>query len=282
VSTIAILGAGELGGAIARQIAAAAIASRVVLIDDASTVAAGKALDIRQAAPIDGDGTSLNGTDDLSAVVGATAIILADRYGSTSDEWQGDAGLMLTRRVVELNARAPIVCAGAAQASVVERSVTEFDVPRTRIFGSAPEALRSAIVSLTALDAGCAPQDISLTAIGRPPHDIVVPWNAAAVAGHAATDVLEPPAILRLDARVARLWPPGPLTLASAAARMISAALTRSPRTLSALSVGGGDGQHARRAAMWPVRVGPAGITRVMAPTLTPRDRVRLDTMLNA
>jgi malate dehydrogenase len=281
VSTIAIVGAGELGGAIARQIAAATIASGVVIIDDAETVAQGKALDIRQAAPIDGYGTSVVGTADLSAVVGATAIVLADRHGPLSGEWQGDAGVALIKRIVGLNARAPIVCAGAAQASLVELSVTELRVPQSRIFGSAPEALRAAIVSLTALDAGCAPHDVSLTVIGRPPDHIVVPWDAAAVAGHAATDVLGPPTILRLETRAVRLWPPGPFTLASAASRVICAALTRSPRTLSALILHGDGGRQEHRSAMWPVKLGPSGIVRVVTPTLTPRDRVRLDTVLD-
>jgi len=39
VRSIAILGAGELGGALARQLAAADVAARIVLVDSAGTVA---------------------------------------------------------------------------------------------------------------------------------------------------------------------------------------------------------------------------------------------------
>ena len=51
--TVAILGAGDLGGALARTLASSDAVSRIVLVDDARTVAAGKALDIRQAGPIE-------------------------------------------------------------------------------------------------------------------------------------------------------------------------------------------------------------------------------------
>ena len=53
VATTVILGAGDLGGALARQLAAADVVSTVVLVDEAGSVAQGKALDIRQASPVD-------------------------------------------------------------------------------------------------------------------------------------------------------------------------------------------------------------------------------------
>ena len=52
VSTIAIIGAGELGGALAYRLARDDWAARILLVDDQGSVAAGKALDIMQAAPL--------------------------------------------------------------------------------------------------------------------------------------------------------------------------------------------------------------------------------------
>ena len=124
VRSIVILGAGELGGALARQIAAADITRRVVLVDEAGTVAAGKALDVQQAAPVDGYTTEVMGTRDEAAVVGADAIVIADRFQSSS-EWQDDAGVALVQRVAYLNPSAPVLCAGARQLEVVERSIRE-------------------------------------------------------------------------------------------------------------------------------------------------------------
>ncbi len=75
------------------------------------------------------------------------------------------------------------MCAGAGQSQLVERGVNELGVSRMRLFGSAPEALRSAITAIVALEAGAAPADISLSVLGRPPQQIIVPWDEAAIAG---------------------------------------------------------------------------------------------------
>lgn len=279
VQSIVILGAGELGGALARQLAAADIASRIVLVDDAGRVAEGKALDIRQAAPVDGYSSFVAGSTDESAVLGADAVVIADRFANGA-EWQDDAGVALVRRITHLNPKAMVVCAGAQQMLVIERGVREGGIPRHRLFGSAPEAFRSSIVSMTALEAGCSPTEISLTVVGRPPGQAIVPWEDASIGGRRATEVLTPPAITRLDARLTRMWPPGPITLAGAATRVLRVASTRSALSVCAfVAVTRGEGDQGR-VGMLPVQVRPTGISAVLTPTLTARDRVRLDTVL--
>lgn len=277
--SVVIVGAGELGGALARQIAAADITPRVTLVDDAGKVAEGKALDIRQAAPVGGYSTHLTGTTDESAVVGANVIVIADR-AATSAEWQEDAGVALVRRIAYLNPSATILCAGAQHLPLVERGVREARLDRLRLFGSAPEALRSAVVSMTALEAGCAPLDVSVTVVGRPPHQSIVPWEDASIAGRRATEVLSPPGITRLDGRLPRLWPPGPFTLASAATRVLSAMARRNHHILCAFVAITSDAGERGRVGMLPVQLGDRGIAAVMTPTLNVRDRVRLDTAL--
>ena len=273
--SIVIIGAGELGGALARQIAAADFAARVVLVDEAGKAAEGKALDIRQAAPVDGYSTAVYGTADESTAATADALVIADRFAS-NDEWRGDAGVALVRRLRHLNRSALIICAGAQHLEVVGRSVREGGLDPRRLIGSAPEALRGAVVSLTTLEARCCPGEVSQTVVGRPPAHTIVPWEDASIAGRRATTLLSPPAITRLDGRLARLWPPGPLTLASAAARLLSAAATRLPHTLSAFVAASSDGH---RIGMLPVTMEHGEVT-VVEPTLTVRDRVRLDSAL--
>ena len=63
MSDIAIIGAGELGGSVAHVVARQNLAPTICLIDDAGRVAEGKALDISQAAPIEGFATMLSGVD---------------------------------------------------------------------------------------------------------------------------------------------------------------------------------------------------------------------------
>jgi malate dehydrogenase len=290
VSTVAILGAGDIGGALARQLAATDLVSRIVIVDDQASVAAGKALDVAQSAPVDGYHTALSGTNDVAAVVGAVVVVIADRAASSPQdlktsgpqhsEWQDEAGLALLKHVAGLNQLAPIGCAGASQASVVERGVNESGLSRLRVFGSAPEAFRSAIVAITALEANAAPPDISLSVLGRAPQHVIVPWDEAAIAGRTATQVLTAAQLARLDARIARLWPPGPYALASAATRLIRSALTRSPHVHAALVAVTRDEGVPGRTAMMPVTLQPSGIRSLVAPALSSRDRVRFETTM--
>ena len=280
MSTVAILGAGEIGGALARQLAATDLVSRIVLVDDLGTVAAGKALDVAQSGPVDRYHTVMTGTNDVAAVVGAAIVVLADR--ATGGEWQDEAGLALLKRAAGLNQVAPFLCAGSGQASVIERGVNEAGMARTRLFGTAPEALRSAVTAITALEAGASPSDISLSVLGRPPHHVIVPWDEGALCGRSIARVLTAAQLARLDARVAKLWPPGPYALASAATRIIRTALTRTPRVHMALVAVTREEGTPGRSAMMAVTLQPAGIASIVEPTLSSRDRVRYETALRA
>ena len=130
VVTLVIFGAGETAAATARQVAAADLVSRVVLVDEAATIAEGKALDISQAAAVDRYDTRLAGSADEAAAVSASIIVVADRAGERG-EWSDEAGLALLQRLNRLNARAPILCAGVRQRSLIDRGVHELGLPRS-------------------------------------------------------------------------------------------------------------------------------------------------------
>ena len=191
-------------------------------------------------------------------------------------------GLALIKRVAGLNQSAPIICAGTRQASLIEKSVNEGGLSRMRVFGSAPEALRSAAVAITALAANASPTDISLSVLGRPPQHVIVPWDEAAISGRCATNVLTAAELARLDARLARLWPPGPYALAGAATSVIRNALTRTARVHAALVAVTRDEGLPGRSAMMPVTLQPSGIATLVAPALSARDRVRFETTMRA
>lgn len=282
MATVAILGAGDIGGALARQLAAIDLVSRIVIVDDLATIAAGKALDVAQSAPVDRYHTAMSGTADVAAVVGAVAIVIADTAAQPAAEWKDEAGLALVRGIAGLNQQAPIICAGASQASVVERGVNELGISRMRLFGSAPEGLRSAVTAIVALEANAAPADVSLSVLGRAPNQVIVPWDEAAIAGRCATQVLSAAQLARLDARIARLWPPAPYTLASAATRILRTALTRTPRIHTALVAVTREQGMPGRSAMMPVTLQASGIATLVPPAMSTRDRVRFETTMRA
>ena len=90
-----IIGAGDIGGALARQLAAIDLVGRIVIVDDLAAVAAGKALDVAQSAPVDRYHTVMAGTADVAAVVGAVVVIVADLAANPVTEWKDEAGLAL-------------------------------------------------------------------------------------------------------------------------------------------------------------------------------------------
>ncbi len=85
---VAIIGAGELGGAVAHALAKSEVARVITLIDESgepATVAAGKALDIAQAGPVERFATELAGSTDLYRAAGVDLIVVADRF--RGGEW---------------------------------------------------------------------------------------------------------------------------------------------------------------------------------------------------
>jgi malate dehydrogenase len=279
--TVCIIGAGELGGAVADALARGERVARVLIVDDAATVAAGKALDIQQSGAIAGFHARLEGTADLSRATGCDVCVLADRVGRPSSEWQDDQALALIQRLLPYIAAAPVVSAGSAQAGAMQLAAREARVARERLIGSAPEALASATRAIVAMEAGCSPAEVNLTMLGAPP-GFVVPWSDASIGGYALERVLTQVQLTRIEARVARLWPPGPFALGAAAARVAEAIIGSSRRAFSLLTVLGGEFGVRGRVGTLPVVLSTSGIVQTRVPTLNTRERVRVEIALGA
>ena len=127
---VAIVGAGELGGALALLLARRDVVRTICLVDDAGQIAAGKALDIMQAAPIESFATRVSGAHDLVAAAGSMVFVLADRAGA--GEWQGDEGLTLLGRILEHGRVADRAVRRASHRELVERGVRELGLSRRR------------------------------------------------------------------------------------------------------------------------------------------------------
>jgi malate dehydrogenase len=280
MSLVAILGAGEIGGATARALATRARVTAIRLIDEQATVAAGKALDLRQAAPISGSDTRIEGFTDFSAAAGAAAIVLADP--ASGAEWSGENGLALVRRLSRLGCfqQGVLICAGASHARLMQQAFDELGLARSRVVGSAPEALAAVARSLVAIEARGSASQVTLAVLGDPPGRLIIPWTDASIAGHSIAALLTQPQLNLVETRMKALWPPGPATLGTAAALFCEAVALGSRRLFSAfVSLDRDNGTKAPVCA-WPVTVGPTGLERVTTPSLTSRDRVVIDEVL--
>jgi len=275
----AIVGAGDLGGAIAAALAVRDCCREIQLIDEAGSIAAGKALDIQQAAPVHRSTVRMSGSPNLSAASNADVIVLADGAGG-SGEWSGESGLALVRRLAELNSRAPLVCAGSAQDWLIEHAVAELGLDWTRIIGAAPVALEAAVRGLIALEASTSAGSVVVRLAGRPPARLIVAWDSATIDGALASSRLDAQATARLTRRLPYLWPPGPVALAAAAAVVVDG-LTRGSRTpLHALVALSRPGLQGRRAVLASVRLTTGRVLSATLADLPPSAQVAIDNLL--
>ncbi|MDQ3212096.1 MAG: hypothetical protein M3Q85_05440 [Acidobacteriota bacterium] len=271
MSFIAIIGAGPVGGAIAHKLAGRDRLRHVRLIDENGRIAAGKALDILQSAPIEGFSTRISAAEGMAAAAGAEVIVLADHAG-TQGEHTGDAGLDLLRTLARLERRAPVVIAGGSARELIARAVSELHIEPRRVLGSAPFALESGLRALAGLAVDGSGVEVSLRVVGVPPRGAVVAWEEATVFGQPLSAHVAAHDISALSARIPGLWPPGPYALASAASRIVEAIVYGSRRRFSCfVSL-----EHGGVGAM-PVELNEDGVVRIIEPSLTPQER----TMMN-
>ncbi|MGH9238087.1 MAG: lactate/malate family dehydrogenase [Vicinamibacterales bacterium] len=283
MATICIVGAGELGGSTAHALARGERVRRVLLIDGDGTIAAGKALDIQQAGAVEGFHTRVDGTNDLTRVAGAAVVVVADSGRAPgSQEWSGETGLSMIARLSGFAGTAPIVFAGASHSDLILAVEREAGVERGRLVGSAPEALAGALRAIVALEAGCSPSEVTLAVLGTPPSGFLVPWGEAAIGGYSLERVLTQVQLRRIEIRLARLWPPGPQALGLAAAKIAEALVTSSRRTMSILTVLGGEFGIRDRTGVLPCLLTPSGIAHIRLPDLHSRERVQLETALES
>jgi malate dehydrogenase len=281
MSLVAIIGAGDLGAACAQSLAARDSVGRIRVVDEAVKAASGKVLDIQQSGAVDGFHTKLSATDDASALIGASVCIVADRLGPPSREWTGEDALALLRRLAPYMGDAPIVFAGL-HTDVMVHAAREIGISRRRLVGSAAEAYASAVRSIVALEAGCSPAEVMLAVLGAASQGrgFVIPWSEASIGGYGLERTLSPAQVGRVEARTAKLWPPGPFTLGIAASRVAEAIVTSRRNRFNVLTLLGGEFGARNRIGALPVLVDGRGIASVHEPALNTRERVLVETAL--
>jgi malate dehydrogenase len=273
--SIAILGAGPIGATLARTLAARERVREVRLIDPEGRIAEGKALDIRQSGPVEHCSTPVTASSHLSSAAGAAVVVIADQ-ASGAGEHAGENGLALVRQLLAIGTTAPLVFAGAGQRELMARVIGELHVPETRAAGSAPLALESALRALTGVAVDGSGVEISLRVVGVPPKQAVVAWEEATAFGQPIASQLPAHEIAAISARIPSLWPPGPYSLGSAAARIVEAVAIGSRRRFSCfVSLGRG------RIAAVPVELDSRGIRRILEPSLTRQERTLFENAIS-
>ena len=269
MSTVAIIGAGPIGASIAHTLARRARVRDVRLIDAASTVAAGKALDIKQSGPVEGYDTRVSGDGDVLAAAGAGAIVIADSH--ESGEWEGERGLAVIRQLITAGATGPFVFAGPKQTWLMEAAVQELGVAADRIIGTAAAALTGAVRALVSLEVNGSGADVSLVVTGRPPA-FVVAWSSATIGGALITEHVLPHRLAAISQQMKGLWPTGPYAIASATAPVVEGLLAGSRAHVPAVAIVAGEFGVRNRAALLPVSLGNGRVLARHRPSLSQQE----------
>ena len=265
---VAILGAGAIGAAVAHRLAERNRTREIRLIDDAAAVAAGKALDIRQAGPIECSDTSISGTGDVLSAAGADVVVVADAV--TGGEWEGDRGLALIQQLVRGGCTAPIVFPGPRQTWLMEAASRELHIASDRLIGTAASAVENVVSSLLHIETGLTGACVRVA--GRPP-SFVVGWTAATIGGRLVTDVVPPHRLLAISQSMQKLWPVGPEAIAAPTALVVEALISGSRQPLTAAVIADGEYGVRGRAAMLTVEFGNGRVLRRSQPSQSPQEQ---------
>ena len=271
MSTVAIIGAGPLGGALASALAGRARIGEVRLIDPEGRVAEGKALDILQSGPVEPFNTRVTGMTGYAAAAGCDVIVFADSM--SGGEIAGEPGLAVVRQLARMDTTAPFLFAGGAQRELMVRSIGELRLAPRRLLGSAPLALESAVRAVTAALMDASPADLAIGVAGVPPRDAVIGWDAATAFNRPIAEAIAPHHLSALTSRLPALWPPQPYTLASAAARIAEALVDGSRRRYTCFAAIDVTGAGHDVVAAVPVEIVKGGIGSTLEPALSRHER---------
>ncbi len=271
MSVVAIIGAGEIGSAVAFALARRARVRDVRLVDAAASVAAGKALDIRQTGPIEGFDTIVSGRGDVLDAVNSDLIVIADAV--TDGEWEGERGLAIVKQLVRAGSKAPIVFAGPKQNWLMEAAVREAGIAPDSIVGSAAGAIHSGLRALVALEVNATGVDIAAAVVGRPPA-FTIGWTSATLGGSLLSAAMPAHRMLAVGDTLKKLWPPKPHAIGAATTMIVEGLLFGARRHIYATTVLNGEYGERGVATMLPLELGNRRVMRRLEPSLSGMERV--------
>ncbi|MGH9371110.1 MAG: hypothetical protein ACRD15_06225, partial [Vicinamibacterales bacterium] len=186
------------------------------------------------------------------------------------------SGLAMLRRLVAMDATAPLLFAGAAQRELMMRAVSELHVRARRVIGSAPGALESAVRAVIALELDGTGVEVQLTVVGVPPRRAVIAWEEATASAQPISTLVPAHRLAAISSRLPGLWPPGAQALASAASRVAEAVVNGSRRRYSCFVSMEGPPSKGAVVAL-PVEIGVRGVERVLPPALSRQEQTQFE-----
>jgi len=288
---VSIVGAGNVGSTLAQRIAEKNLAD-VVLLDVVAGRPQGVALDLMEAAGVEGHGRKLTGTNDYADTADSDIVVitagLPRKPGMTRDDLLKTNALVVRDAATGAIAHSPnaliiVVTNPLDVMTYVAWQVTQ--IPTHQVMGMAGILDSARFQTFIALELGISPQAVSAMVLGS--HgDLMVPLPAySTVSGIPITKLMDQPTIDRLiertrngGAEIVGLLQTGGAYYAPAASvcLMVETILLNQPRILPVTAYLQGEYGLSNLFLGMPTRLGGGGIEKIFELTLTKGEKESL------
>ncbi len=277
---IAIVGAGNVGTSAALALARAESCRQITLVDVRPGWAAGIALDLRHAGPLDGFDTRIGGHETMEAAAGADVVIIT--AGSPRRPGMSRSDLLAANLAIQ----DPILDAVArvAPGALILQVANPADIltwnahqrtgwPRERILGLSGVLDSARMAAFIAEEAGCSVRNVTAMVIGGHGDTMVPLVEYSYVNGIPVAEFLAAERIDRIAARTCRagseilqLKREGTAHLApgAAIAQTVDAIAFDRKRILPAIAILEGEYGEAGMAMCVPCQLGTGGMERIV------------------
>ncbi|MGY8683413.1 malate dehydrogenase [Bradyrhizobium sp. UFLA05-153] len=288
----AVIGAGHVGAMTALRLAETSLFSRVTLVDIIPGLAAGLALDMWHSASLRGFTTKIEGSTDLSALEGASYIIMTagrprqpgmSRTDLTGVNAEIVSGVADGIRRYAPNSVAIVVTNPLEEMTHLMARRTGF--PSNRIIGMAGVLDSARFCSLIALEGIARPQDVSAIALGSHGTEMVIPLSLATVRGRPLEELIAKDRLAAIverardsGAEVVKLLQKGSayFSPAESAASMVAAMVKGGSDLIAAcVQSAGAYGVEDTRIGL-PVRLATDGVKEIVKLPLRPDEQAAL------
>lgn len=281
---VTVVGAGNVGATCAQRIVEAGLAD-VYLVDVVEGLAAGKALDLAQAAPVVGHGRRIWGGTEYGPAAESDLVVItagiARKPGMSRDDLLATNGQIMTQVVEQVCQHAPeamllVVSNPLDVTTYIAQQVS--GLPRERVFGMAGVLDAARFRTFIAMELGCSPEDVTAMVLGGHGDSMVPLPRHATVSGVPICELLTPEQIARIvertrngGAEIVSLLKSGSAYYAPAAAvtQMVASVLRDEKRILpTCVRL---DGEYGLQQVFVgvPAKLGAGGVEQVIELSLT-------------
>ncbi|MGM0493009.1 MAG: malate dehydrogenase [Armatimonadota bacterium] len=194
---VTVVGAGHVGATTAQRIAERSIADQVYLVDIVDGLAAGKALDLMEAAPLVGHSSTVTGGTEYAPAEGSDVVVItagvARKPGMSRDDLLATNGKIVTGIVEEITSVAPdaILIMVTNPLDVTTHIAMEVSGhPRERVMGMAGALDTARFRCFIGMELGCSAMDVQAMVLGGHGDSMVPLASSATVGGVPITQLI--------------------------------------------------------------------------------------------